>query len=347
MNLRELLDASAACDAEYGHNLASHLPMALIALNRLGADAARLTAFAQRYSQRLHPAPPAAPWPSGDAWPGRLGDPAAWPAYRALFSEWFDHEGAPSVLPQILPRLMQGVGAAAFHGPIRVAYALAAGHSHELSDALAYWACRWFSVMPPQARAGTLRAMPADAASALSALRLPPLPGSLIAERMAGASTRPAFARCIAAGQPAVRTEAQAGQSLRRLAELAATLYAASGNFTVLHLVTSAHAMRELLPWLDEEDRPAALGHYWAAYVAGCAASRLDLPVVLPAAAATAAAQPLRRWPEIVARAVASDDDHLIKIVDVCREEERYHGGSLWQAAASRAVMQSDHDAKI
>ena len=32
------------------------------------------------------------------------------------------------------------VGAAAFHGPIRAAYAVAAGHSHELADALAYWA---------------------------------------------------------------------------------------------------------------------------------------------------------------------------------------------------------------
>ena len=340
MILRELLDASAAHDAEYGHNLASHLPMVLVALNRLGADGARLAAFADRYSQRLHPAPPATPWPGGDPWPSRLGEPAAWPAYRALFSEWFDHEGAPSVLPQVLPRLMQGVGAAAFHGPIRVAYALAAGHSHELSDALAYWACRWFSVMPPQARAETPRAKPAGAASALSALRLLPLPSSLIAERMAGASARPAFARCVAAGQPTVSTEAQVEQSLRSLAELAATLYAASGNFTVLHLVTSAHAMRELLPWLDEADRPAALGNYWAAYVAGCAASRLDLTVVVPAAAATAAAQPRRPWPELVARAVASDDDHLIKIVDVCREEEHQHGGSLWQAAASRAVMQ-------
>ena len=339
MNLRQLLDASADHDAEYGHNLASHLPMALVALNRLGADEARLTTFAERYSQRLHPAPPSAAWPAGDPWPGRLGDPAAWPAYRSLFDDWFDHEGATSVLPQVLPRLMLGAGAAAFHGPIRVAYALAAGHSHELSDALAYWACRWFSVTPEVASATPARKR-VGAASALGALRIAPLPGSLIADRMALASRSPAFARCVAAGRPAGDTETQVGQSLRTLAELAATLYAASGNFTVLHLVTSAHAMRELLPWLDEADRPAALGGYWAAYVAGCAASRLDLPVVVPAAAATAAAQSLLGWPEIVAQAVASDDDHLIKIVDVCREEERHHGGTLWHAAASRAVMQ-------
>ncbi len=354
MNLRQLLDVSAAHDAEYGHNLASHLPMALVALKRLGADEARLTAFAERYAARLHPAPPAEPWPAGDAWAGRLGDPAAWPAYRALFSEWFDHEGAPSVLPQVLPRLMQGVGAAAFHGPIRAAYALAAGHSHELSDALAYWACRWFSVSPSgsasapaspaSARGATQRPRSVGAAAALGALRLAPLPGSLIAERMALAREQPAFVRCVEAGEPAARTEAQRAQGLRTLAELAATLYAASGNFTVLHLVTSAHAVRTLLPWLDDEDRPAAVAHYWAAYAAGCAASGLDLARAVPGAAAAAAAQPLRSWPALVEAAVASDDDHLIKIVDVCREEERHHGGTSWQAAASRAVVQSAHE---
>jgi len=352
MNLRQLLDASAVHDAEYGHNLASHLPMALVALNRLGADQMRLAAFAERYSRRLHPAPPAAVWPGGDAWPSRLGDPGAWPAYRALFSEWFDHEGAPSVLPQVLPRLMQGVGAAAFHGPIRVAYALAAGHSHELADALAYWACRWFSVAPSLSRAVAQRARPVGAAAALGALRMPPMPGSLIADRMALASEHPAFSRCVAAGRPAVRTEAQVAQSLRTLAELAATLYAASGNFTVLHLVTSAHAVRMLLPWLDDADSPGALVDYWAAYVAGCVASGLDLAAALntaevPTAAAAAAAQALRAWSALVEAAVASDDDHLIKIVDVCCEQERHYGGPLWQAAASRAVVQSEHEARI
>ncbi len=58
MTLRQLLDQSAGFDAEYGHNLASHLPMALTALARLGAADGRLAEFAERYSGRLHPAPP-------------------------------------------------------------------------------------------------------------------------------------------------------------------------------------------------------------------------------------------------------------------------------------------------
>jgi hypothetical protein len=45
-------------------------------------------------------------------------------------------------------------------------------------------------------------------------------------------------------------------------------------------------------------------------------------------------------WTEIAARAVASDDEHVIKIVDSCRELEKTLGGAVWSRAASRAVAE-------
>lgn len=322
MTLRQLLDQSAGFDAEYGHNLASHLPMALTALARLGAADGRLAEFADRYSGRLHPAPPSEPWPAGDPWQSRFGDPRAWPAYRSLFNEWMDHEGAPAVLEQTLPALLRGVGAAAFHGPIRAAYAIAAGHSHALADALAYWACRWFSL-------GTapLNGREPDPEVVLAALGIAKPRRPLIAERMALAAEHPAFGR-VASG-----LHIETDRTLAQLATLAARLYAASDNFTVLHLVTSAHAMRVLLPWLDEGDVTEALGHYWLAYAAGHAASG-----IADSAAAGAPPRAPRPWSEIVAWAIASDDDHAVKLVDSCREQERVYGGAVWREAASRAV---------
>ncbi len=320
MTLRHLLDQSLLLDAEYGRNLASHLPMALTALARLGADNARLADFAARYARRLRPAPPSEPWPAGEAWQSRFGDPRAWPAYRSLFNEWLDHEGAPAVLEQALPALLRGVGAAAFHGPIRAAYALAAGHSHELADALAYWACRWFSL--GAARPGREH----DPAVLLAQLDIAQPEPALIAERMALAAAHPAF------GRAAAGLLIDPDTTLAQLATLAARRYAASGNFTVLHLVTSAHAMRVLLPWLDGDEAVAALGHYWLAYAAGQVASGL------PGRSASVQRAALRPWPEIVALALASDDDHLIKLVDTSREQERAYGGPVWQEAASRAV---------
>jgi hypothetical protein len=319
--LRARLTHAAQYDAEYGASLSNHLPMALTALARLGASDERLAGFEARYVVRLHAAPPIEPWPAGDAWKPPLGDPLAWPRYRALFREWIEHEGAPTLLAQVLPALMRGVGSAAFHGPIRAAYALAANHADELTDALAYWACRWFECGEALANGEEV-----DPASVLAAFdfahELPAVP--LIAQRMAAAAAHPRFAPRVA------RLHVDLQGTLPRLAQLAAERYAVGADFTLLHLVTSAHAMHVLLPWLDEDDRLAALVQYATAFAAAWAAlSPRDAP--LPPALALP-------WPEIVARAVASDDEHAIKMVDSCRELEAAFGGAAWSIAASRAI---------
>jgi hypothetical protein len=296
--LRTLLDDTARFDAEYRGGLSNHLPMALLALQRLGADEARLAAFAAAYAQRLDPAPPAAEWPAGEPWPGRLGERAAWPAYRTLFAEWLTYEHPEQLLEQVLPHLMAGCGAAAFHGLIRTAYAAQAGHDAELADALAYWACRWLALdgTPPRTNDG------------------------LIFERMQAAAAEAGF-------EAAVDAVALDAGTLERLSRSSATLYAASGNFTVLHLVTSCHAMRVLLPWMD--DGLAAVDEYIVAHVAGLRAS----------AAVAGELAPLQPWDALIAAALASDDEHLIKLVDSAREEEAAYGGPEWQRAASRAVL--------
>jgi hypothetical protein len=319
--LRALLSDAARFDAEYGASLSNHLPMALGALARLGASDERLDEFAQRHARKLQAAPPAAPWPAGDAWRASLGQPAAWPRYRGLFRDWIAHEGASDVLAQALPVLMQGGAAAAFHGPIRAAYALAANHADELADALAYWACRWFSC-----GAADGHGHEADPARVFAAFDLAnELPGErLIALRMAAAAAHARFA-------PIADTlHVDARRTLPRLAQLAAERYAAGADFTVLHLVTSAHAVQGLLPWLDEGDRLPALAFYARACAAAWAA--------LPPRDAPLPAMPVLPWDEIVARAIESDDEHVIKLVDSGRELEAALGGAVWHLAASRAV---------
>lgn len=321
------LDAYAGYDAEYGHNLANHLPMAIVALARLGASEPRMTAFAATYAQQLHPLPAEQPWPAGDAWPGRLGDPRAWPMYRALFREWLAHEGAADVLSQTLPMLMRGCGAAAFHALIRAGYAVDAGRVGELADALAYWAARWFTVGEPSPDGAA-----SDPASVLLDLRgIARPPQGLIADRMAAAAQYAAFLPAAAA----LRID-DADAALQRLATLAAQLYAQSGNFTVLHLITSAHALRVLLACIDVDERAPLVRHYWMAYAAGYVAAGMK-------PAASLDDDDLPGWGEIIEAAIASDDEHVIKLVDSCREQQEAYGdgqGDVWRAAAARAVLQ-------
>jgi len=53
-------------------------------------------------------------------------------------------------------------------------------------------------------------------------------------------------------------------------------------------------------------------------------------------------ATPLRDWSSLATAANASDDDHLAKLVDACRQEQAaYNGAPDRQRGASRAV----HDA--
>jgi hypothetical protein len=320
--LRARLVRAAHYDAEYGASLSSHLPMALTALSRLGASAERLDAFMDLYARRLHAAPPRERWSAGESWCAALGDPRAWPMYRTLFREWLAREDVATTLDQVLPTLMRGAGAAAFHGLIRTAYALAANHADELADGLAYWACRWFACGDASA---LVRGNEGDALAVLGALDLGAVPDlPLIAQGMAWAAAHPRFAPAVAPWQ------VDGWSTLPRLAHLAAERYAASADFTALHLVTSAHAVRALLPWIDADARLDALRHYALAYAAAWATLPLDAPLLVPMS--------VLPWSEIVARAIESDDDHRIKVVDSCRELEGAQGGAVWAMAASRAV---------
>ena len=52
---RALLADSQRFSAKFGGGMFNHLPMALLALDRLGADEARLREFAAMYSRKLRP----------------------------------------------------------------------------------------------------------------------------------------------------------------------------------------------------------------------------------------------------------------------------------------------------
>jgi hypothetical protein len=318
-SLVERLDAGRRHDCEYGDGLSNHLPMALIALDRLGADAAVLSAFETSYATRLPPAPPPQPWPDGDDWTGRFGDRSAYAAYRSLFARWRDEEGAGAMLSQVLPRLMPGCSAVAFHGLIRTAYGVSSRHAGELVAGLAYWACR-FMPLGDLGKPTAKTALASDPEVPLRTLEATPSDAYLIADRMRqSARTNRRLPQVVAALDIGPGT-------LDSLARLAAHAHAHSGNFVALHLVTSAHGLRILLPFVEEP--LMAVRWYWQAFAtAVCAAEFKPSP----------APDPLP-WDDIVARALRSPDEHVIKLVDSAREQAAALGGQVWALAATRAV---------
>lgn len=317
--LQRALDATLAFEPEYGSGLSNHLPMALGALHALGAGPDRLEAFARSYAVRLRlRAPRAAAAPGTGGW----GCIEQLPALERGMAAALTGDGVDAALRSLLPRLLPGAAAAAFHGLIRVAYAVQAGHAGELAAALAYWAARY-------------RELPADAAGGaplplgpwLAALaRLPaPAPGGLIVDRMAAVAANPGFRDL---GDRLALDEA----TLPGLSRFAACAWLATRSFTVLHLVTSGHALRLLRPWLPSQE--AAARAYVRAYTAALVASGADVAAIdrSPRLA------PALDWPEIARRACASDDDHAIKLVYSCRELADDDRDPVYQAVAALAV---------
>jgi hypothetical protein len=323
--LTALLDRAQTYAPEYGGSLSTHLPMALVALDSLGADAARMEAFFTTISARLNPAPTAAA--ASDDWLAMRGERAAFASVRAHFLQAIADHGRDAVLRHALPSLMDGVGAVAFHGLLRTASATAANHNAELASGLAVWAHGHFplqsfvSVLPSAANSVSVTDWLAHMAAQGDAWRIDS--GGMITPQMHAFVRTPAFRDGVD------RLAVHAG-TLRDLAKQALAIYLRTKNFTVLHLMTSAHALRLLMPWCDAP--LIAARHYARAYAAGVAASgvKLDAPTI---------AVNVLPWPDALRAGTASDDEHVIKLVYACHEEWKVTGDADYQRAASLVVV--------
>lgn len=319
--LHRLLDDNLRLPPEYRNQLSNHLPMALQALHAMGVDESRLRAFWAAYVPRFAGAcaPPPAPAPAD--WRALRGQADAFPLLRAGFLALVDAHGAAAMLRLVLPDLWPGVAAAALHGLIRTAHAFESGHAAELAHGLAYWAWRWQPLATPPAAADAMTFADWSRALARQSQAWQP-EGGLISQRMDAAQHAPAYAALAGALPPAP-------ELLAPLARFAAQRYSQTGNFTLLHLCTGCRAARVLLPFVDEPE--ATSRHLLQAYTAGYLASGAG---EAESPAPTVASD----WESVQRVALASDDDHVVKLVHACRDQEAAYGAGPWLQAAARAV---------
>jgi hypothetical protein len=319
-----LIEDAHRFSAFYRGELANHLPMALVALEALGAGDEAIRRFAARYCGMLEPMPERTA-PIGT-------DREAWLGRRDAFAAWVEHFAArlsgeePShVLADAIALLMPGVGSGAFHGLIRTAYALESLSRRETAHALAYWASAY--------DAPAAKAVPSGIASPqelLASLASHPdyggrrRAGANIATRMRSAAAEPGFEAVVSKLAPRALT-------IDALARALIGCYAASGNFTVLHAVTGCHAFRTLMPFLAGEK--TALEHFWRALAAA----------YIGAGSPTVEGGHLGGdtgldWDAIRGLAVACEDEHDVKLVFTCWREWQHRGGDVYRRVASSRV---------
>ena len=338
--LARQLDGCMAHDAEYNHGLSDHLPMLLHSMHALGATESRLQEYASSYVTRLEPRR-VIPVDTDD-WLALRGQLDAYHALSAMFAQRIAVAGRDCVLRDALPHLMPGVGAGAFHGLIRCGHALAARHDGELANGLAYWAAAWLPLMPSADADEALRPLPPPSLDLASWARCAhDLRTALdtgqprITLRMKAWSAAPQFPVLAFA----LRTN---DDTLRDIARFAATVYAQTGNFTVMHMVTSAHALLALVPWLD--DVTLATRWFGVTLLAALRAARLtqqqiDAGLATMNDAAAINALPVLPWHDLATAAIASDDDHAAKIVYSSRALFEMSGDAVFHAAATQGML--------
>lgn len=327
MALQELLARAQSFGPYYPANglmLSNHLPMALVALERLGGEEARLRHFYDAYVGRLRPAAPPGAASAPDRWRAHLGNASAYAALREAFADLIAARGRGATLRTALPVLVPGIGAAAFHGAIRTAYAIEAANDAELGSALAAWAVSWFRLdAPPPAGdrdiAAVLESVRGDAALAYE-----PRTGTTIASDMLEAAALAGFGEAVARVAPDALT-------LPALAESALAIYLAEYDFTALHLVTGLHAARRLAGCCDSNLIARSL---WplvlAAYVSiGRPVARFDR---------VHAGDAEIDWATLRQSASACDDEHDIKIAYSAWQEWCVYGWPGCALATRRAI---------
>jgi Questin oxidase-like len=312
--LHRLLDSNLQLPPEYRDQLTNHLPMALHALQSLGASPERLRSFHATYSRRFNglnpPAFPAATDARLVDWRALRGQADAYAKLLACFNALIKQDGMDATLRQALPKLLPGVAAAAFHGIIRTAHAVQARHSGELAAALAYWAWRW-QPLPVPSMTRPLLAFEIWAARLVQQASGWRSDTGLISTRMAQASFTEIYSGLAGALAPALSLDTR----IAELAGLAVARYVAAPNLTVLHMITGLRALRLLLPWLEHTESKdglqAVIAHNFTAAYLAAGVLPLDKPPEVPALS----------WAEVATAAIASDDEHVIKLVHACQDE--------------------------
>jgi len=338
--LDEGLSRLAATGPEFRGGLSNHGPMAAEALVRLGrADA--VEHWLDGYLKRLEGAPRPSDRVTDATWRdalGQLNRVADWEAYlRAQLAEepWRD------VFARWWPRLLPGVAAAATHGIIRTSHAArslaGAGEAGdperraELARALAYWAASYVELPGGARPSGTL-----NAAAAIRALPVldEPEQGGLITDRLKNGLPRlPGLGGALAALRPP-SDDAGTARDLRDLAGEFTRVFLGYGRaqpIAFLHAVTAPVAAYSVLPLLPRQlARPthAALWQVGAALYAVHAGGVTPEP--LPSAGPPAPG-------DLADLAVATGDEHAIKLTEACLRLHAETPDPLFLYAAARA----------
>lgn len=331
--LRRLLDANQEFALD-GRGTTNHCPMALTALQRMGASGRRMQAFFEFWRQKYaNPALPASLVIEEASYGKLLGDREAFSSLQQAFRRRIEESSAEAVIKEVLLTVPFSPATTAFHALIRLAYGLDAQHAGEIGAGLAAMIVANFPIslaQKPSPRAKTLFDGFAVLSAAMSGRVFA---GRMITEKMRTVVQDEDFARCVPACP-------DSPDFLSDLAQLALAAYWQTKDFTVLHILTVVNAVRVIVDAVPELDSEHFREQLWlalcVAYVSIGAPALQDLPTCEQALEVRVAQ--LLPWSDLFALATMLNDDHAIKLTYSCYRENMLRPSILYQLSALDSI---------
>jgi Questin oxidase-like len=330
--LETLLSRAREDSVEFPYLLANHVPMVLIALDRLGASPERLEQWYEQYREgnKLPPMPPPVAPIIRTAWAEALGDRAREADYRAFFIGETRRLGIGAVIRTYLPAMVDGLAGSATHPLMRLAYGVLKKDNEEVGTALGYWATCYLP-LPPATGTAPDTDDPARVlvdVGHIEGIRSYEPETDLLWHNIRAVAALPGF-------RPVVDRLAFSADTPRRMAATSLALFAGTMDFTALHSVTGMHWLRLVSPHLENAE--PFYRAFWQ--VIASLVPKIGFPA-LPTAEALEEMRSRQApdWAEIKRAAIASDDEHDVSLVFSALQEEEVWKDPLYRVVAARRV---------
>ncbi|MEV5611868.1 questin oxidase family protein [Streptomyces sp. NPDC052225] len=331
--LDEALERLHSSGPERLGHLTNHAPMAVEALASRG-QAGAVHRWLDLYAPRLEEFPAGREPVTAGNWREALGDPRRAADWIAYFTREVGERPWRDVLAEWWPRLLPGMYGGSTHPVIRVGHAVRTllatapdavptdPRRTELAHGLGYWAARHRTVGGIAVRQGPTD--PTDPAAALDAVVPIANPSSgEFSELLGRVTALPVWAA-------SVTDPDEARARLADLVRAATHRYATHGHgeeTMLVHAATAPNAVLRTLPALPRHLWAPSLAASWTASAAVTAMYAPDAPVDYKAPGTFTAE-------EVVERALAHGDEHVIKLTDTALDV----GDERALAAALRAI---------
>jgi hypothetical protein len=337
--LDEALETLAPYGIELRNGNSNHAPMVAEALCALGRPEAVMPWIA-RYRERMLPRPEVDARIHRENWRFALGERARFADWSAFFAEEMQEAPWRQVLDCWMDRLAPGFCAAATHGVIRVGHA-ARGLAdcetpqrlYELADAFASWAATYREL---PACSHTADGMMGPRRAITRVAIVPPdrrnYAGNITAS-FAMLDDEPEFATSVGL----IDTSGDLSPLVAELTEVFARVYLANAHdiratIAFIHGVTSIAALGNIGPQVSERTARAAVPYAWQSGCALYACFGGDTAMLEDIEPCEADED------ELVDRAIAHGDEHVIKFTEACLHRHALAPLPVYLAAADHVL---------